>query len=164
MQGRIVGFDPAVLDRAFDVNVKGLLNGMSLVGAAMGQGRGGAIVNIASMSGVAGIPGVVPYTMSKGAMIALTRSAAMELAPDIRVNAIAPGKVLTPFRAKMMGSELSDAEIRALGAWYPLQRVGVPEDVAAAVAFLASDDAAWITGIVLAVDGGKTAGFHDLSV
>jgi NAD(P)-dependent dehydrogenase (short-subunit alcohol dehydrogenase family) len=160
LPGRVVGLDPAMLQRAFDVNVKGTLYGMDIVGATMLEADGGSIVNIASMGAVMGIPGMAPYTTTKGAVISLTRSAAMELAPRIRVNAIAPGKIHTAFRKRMLGTDLTDDEAREIEARIPLQRIGMPGDVAAAVAFLASHDAAFITGIILPVDGGKTAGFH----
>jgi hypothetical protein len=94
----------------------------------------------------------------EGRIVSLTRSAAMELAPRIRVNAIAPGKMHTAFRKRMLGTDLTEAEAREIGAKIPLQKIGMPGDVAAAVAFLASDDAAFTGGIVLPVEGGKTAG------
>lgn len=158
--GAITSWDEATMSRAFDVNVKAVMHGTGIVGGAMAAGAGGAIVNIASMAGITGLCGMAPYTATKGAVVALTRSTAMELAPSVRVNAIAPGKIITPFREKAFGVALSGEEIEAMSATYPLQRVGVADDVAAAVAFLGSDDAAFITGVVLPVDGGRTSGFH----
>jgi len=158
----ISDWDEHIFDRVVAVNLKGLVHGLGIVGRSMRE-RGGAVVNMASMGAVMGIRGLTPYTATKGAILALTRSAAMELAPRARVNAVAPGKVVTPLRARMLGREQTAEELEAQRAFYPLQTVGQPEDVAAGVAFLASDDARFITGVTLPIDGGRTAGFHDFA-
>jgi NAD(P)-dependent dehydrogenase (short-subunit alcohol dehydrogenase family) len=119
------------------------------------QAGGGSVVNVSSAAGTLGVGGLDAYTATKGAIDALTRSMAVEFAPrGIRVNCIAPGMVLTsPGAWKMMEHPLLGPATRALH----LTRLGRPEDVAAAAAFLASDDAAFITGVHLPVDGGATA-------
>ena len=130
------------------VNATGVFYGMRAAIPAM-LGRGGSIINIASIYGPVGAPGYVAYTASKGAVIAMTKVAALEHAADgIRVNAICPGPVRTP-----MSEEESDASVDGT----PLRRRAEPEEISAAVAFLASDDAAYVTGAELAVDGGYLA-------
>jgi NAD(P)-dependent dehydrogenase (short-subunit alcohol dehydrogenase family) len=156
--GTVRSWDPEMYQRMMDVNALGVLHGIAVVGPRMSARGRGAIVTITAIAAGYGLPGIVPYTMSKGAVTALTFAAAMELAPHVRVNAVAPGKVVTPFRERMLGIPTTNADLAAIAATYPLRRVGQPEDIAAAVAFLGSDDAAFITGIVLAVDGGLTAG------
>jgi NAD(P)-dependent dehydrogenase (short-subunit alcohol dehydrogenase family) len=160
--GRLESWDEAAFRRVIDVNVLGVLHGISLLGPRMVKQGSGAIVNITSMAAEYGLAGLTPYTISKGGVSALTRSAAMELAPHVRVNAVAPGKIITPFRERMFGAALTDREIAEIAATYPLRRVGNPEDIAAAVAFLGSDDAAFVTGVILSVDGGRTVGSPDL--
>ncbi len=114
--------------------------------------RGGSVINISSISGQTPAAGLGFYGISKAAVEHLTRTLAVEMGPKIRVNAVAPAVVKTQFaRALYEGKE---AEVAAR---YPLARLGTPEDVAAAVAFLASSDAAWITGQVLNLDGGLLA-------
>jgi len=116
----------------------------------------GAVVNIASAAGVQGASGMSAYSASKGAVMAMTRSLAKEFAPRrVRVNAVAPGVVMTE-SSRMKFALLSEKQISALKSQHPLG-FGTPEDVAKAVAFLGSDDAKWITGHTLAVDGGLTA-------
>jgi NAD(P)-dependent dehydrogenase (short-subunit alcohol dehydrogenase family) len=117
---------------------------------------GGAIVHMASVVGVTGVRNRAAYSASKGAIVALTRNMAMDYAARrIRVNCVCPGFTRTPMTAGLF----ADPErLAALTALHPLGRLGEPEDVAAAVVFLASDEASWITGVALAVDGGFTAG------
>ncbi len=114
---------------------------------------GGSIVNISSISGIAAAPGIGFYGVSKGALITLTLQQAAEFAPGIRVNAVAPAVIKTDFaRALYEGREAEAA------AQYPLQRLGESADVAGPVAFLLSEDAAWITGQTIVIDGGATLG------
>jgi 3alpha(or 20beta)-hydroxysteroid dehydrogenase len=116
---------------------------------ALHRNGGGSIINIASIYGPVGAPGYVAYTASKGAVIAMTKVAALEHAQDrIRVNAICPGPVRTPM-SEQEGDDSVDIT--------PLRRRAEPEEISSAVAFLASDDAIYITGAELAVDGGYLA-------
>ncbi len=131
------------------VNSTGVFYGMRAAIPAMLRAGGGSIVNIASIYGPVGAPGYVAYTASKGAVIAMTKVAALEhAAHGIRVNAICPGPVRTP-----MSEEEGDASVDVT----PLRRRAEPEEISAAVAFLASDDAVYITGAEIAVDGGYLA-------
>ena len=126
---------------------------------SMVDSGGGSIVNITSRLASAGVPGLSIYTASKGAMLSLTRTAAIELAEHgIRVNAVAPGLTRTPLYDEWM-AELPNAEevAREQAAAIPLGRIAEPRDVAAAVSFLASSGAAYITGVSLPVDGGFLA-------
>lgn len=136
----------------FSVNVMGTVYpSQAVVPILMRQG-GGRIVQIASKAGVVGEPGHAAYSASKGAVIALTRAMAIELAPHhITVNAVCPGPVLTDM---LMGVFPDPADRQALGNEAPLGRLGRPEDVAGVVSLLASQDADWITGQVWSVDGG----------
>lgn len=118
------------------------------------QGSGGSIVHIASVAGLSALPYGAGYAASKAGMLALMRSAALELgSANIRVNAVAPGTVRTPVNAEQSTAGDTAEERAAI----PLQRRGVPDDIANAVLFLLSDLASWITGQVLAVDGGSSA-------
>src|SRR5690606_4274012 len=112
---------------------------------------GAAVVNVASVAGLRPAAGIGAYGSSKAALIHLTQQLAAELAPHARVNAVAPAVVRTRFAGPLFEGREDE-----VAAGYPLRRLGMPEDVAAAVAFLASADAAWITGQVLTVDGGRT--------
>jgi 3alpha(or 20beta)-hydroxysteroid dehydrogenase len=131
------------------VNSTGVFLGMRAGLGALRRAGGGSIVNIASIYGPVGAPGYVAYTASKGAVIAMTKVAALEHAADrIRVNAVCPGPVRTP-----MSEEEGDASVDIT----PLRRRAEPEEISSAVAFLASDDAVYMTGAVLEVDGGYLA-------
>ena len=142
-------------DRIFAVNVKALyLSALELVPVFRAQG-GGAIVNIASTAGIRPRPGLTVYNASKGAAILFSKSMAVEFAPDnIRVNAVCPVAGETPLLAEFMGGDTP--ELRAkFAASVPLGRLSQPRDVANAVAFLASEEASFITGVALEVDGGR---------
>jgi len=117
-------------------------------------GEGGVILNMGSTNGLMGYPYYADYNASKAGVIELTRSLALELAPTVRVNAVCPGFILTP----MQEAEYTPEMRRAFAAKVPLGRLGRPEDVAAIFAFLASDDAAFITGQTFVIDGGEIAG------
>ena len=149
--GSLVDLPLAAARKIMEVNVIATLAWVQAVHAAgMGE-RGGAIVNLASVAGVKPAPGISFYGVSKAAVIHLTASLAVELGPTIRVNAVAPAVVKTKFaEALYVGRE---AEVSAA---YPLKRLGVPDDIAGAVAFLASDEASWITGQTFVLDGGVT--------
>jgi NAD(P)-dependent dehydrogenase (short-subunit alcohol dehydrogenase family) len=120
--------------------------------------RGGAIINISSVSGIAGDPKAAPYNAAKGGMNLLTKNMALDYAPHgIRVNAVCPGRIATPMpMTRLQPGEDWETVLAQWGRNIPLGRVGRPEDVAQAVLFLASDEAAWITGTTLVVDGGST--------
>jgi len=147
--------DESWFDRIFAVNVKAVyLSALAVVPVFRGQG-GGVIVNIASTAGIRPRPGLTIYNASKGAAILLTKSMAVEFAPEnIRVNAVCPVAGETPLLAEFMGGDTP--ELRAkFAASVPLGRLSQPRDIANAVAFLVSDEASFITGVALEVDGGR---------
>lgn len=140
------------IEQMFRVNVFAVIELVQLVGRLMARRHAGSIVNIASVTAVLGSPGQMVYSATKGAVISLTKSAAKELAPQgIRVNAVAPGIVKTERFAELYEADGDkiDARIQKIA----LGRLGTPQDIAAACAFLASDRAAYISGQILGVDG-----------
>ena len=141
-------------EHMYRVNVLGVVLPSQTVVPHMRDAGGGVIVHTASKAGVVGEPGHAAYSTSKGAVIALTRAMAVELAPDrIRVNSVCPGPTYTDMLTGILPDE---EDIRALGAEAPLGRVGRPEDIAAAVAYLASSDTDWCTGQAISIDGGMS--------
>lgn len=147
--------DESWFDRIFAVNVKAIyLSALELVPIYRRQG-GGVIVNIASTAGVRPRPGLVVYNSSKGAAISMTKSLAIELAPDnIRVNAVNPVAGETPLLREFMGADTPEIREKFRSS-VPLGRLSTPRDIANTVAFLASDEAAFLTGIAVEVDGGR---------
>ena len=138
-------------DAVLDINLKGAFLVTKAVVKFMMKQRAGAIVNIASVVGIMGNPGQANYTASKAGLIALTKTTAKEMGSrNIRVNAVAPGFIHTA-----MTDKLSEPVKEAMLKMVPLGRLGEPEDVAKAVAFLASDNAAYVNGQTLAVCGGR---------
>jgi NAD(P)-dependent dehydrogenase (short-subunit alcohol dehydrogenase family) len=148
-------------DRVMDVNAKGVfISCRESIRQMLAQDPpGGAVVINGSISGLVGIPGQAPYGPSKGAVVEMTRQLAVEYAGrGVRVNCVCPGTVDTAvLRRAMQMSEDPQAFLDMLLAGHPIGRIGRPEEIAAAVTFLASDEASFITGAVLAADGGYTA-------
>ncbi|MCC8024756.1 MAG: 3-oxoacyl-[acyl-carrier-protein] reductase [Clostridium sp.] len=137
-------------DAVMDTNLKGVFNCIKHISRQMLKQRAGRIINISSVSGVLGNAGQANYCAAKAGVIGLTKSAARELASrGITVNAVAPGFIVTE-----MTDVLSDSVKASLTEQIPMKKLGDPADVAAAVAFLASDHAKYITGQVLSIDGG----------
>lgn len=141
-----------LLEKMYAVNVFAVIDMMQIVSRLMARNGGGSIINMASVTGVVGSPGQVAYSASKGAVIAMTKSAAKELSPmGIRVNAVAPGIIKTERFEELY--EVSGEKIDQRISRIALGRLGTPQDVANAVAFLASDRASYISGQILGVDG-----------
>jgi 3-oxoacyl-[acyl-carrier protein] reductase len=149
--GPMIDLDLGAARKIFEVNALAALSWAQQAHRAWMAEHGGAIVNVASIAGLLAAPGIGFYGASKAMLLHLTAELAVELGPSVRVNAVAPAIVRTAFATALY--EGREAEVSAA---YPLKRLGEPADVAGAVAFLASDDAAWITGHTLVVDGGIT--------
>ena len=149
--GPLMGLDLDAARKILEVNVTAALAWTQAAHAAWMGEHGGSVVNVASVAGTKPAPGIAMYGASKAALIHLTEELAVELGPGVRVNAVAPAVVKTQFaRALYEGRE------EQVAAQYPLKRLGVPEDIGSVVAFLLSDDAGWLTGQTLVVDGGVT--------
>lgn len=155
--GNILDFEEEAWRRVLAVNLDGTFHACQAFARALRDAHApGAIVNITSGAGIVGIPNRLGYSASKFAVSGITKSMSLELAAlGIRVNAVAPGMIRTPMTSTMFQDPESVRKIRAA---HPLGREGEPEDVAAAICFLLSEDAAFITGVVLPVDGGNTVG------
>lgn len=147
--GPIMDVDMGAIDKTWLVNQRAPLVWSRVAFHAVMGDRGGAIINVASVGGLRPSPIIGAYNVSKAALIHLTHQLAFELAPKVRVNAVAPAVVKTK-----LSELLWTADEEAAARTHPLGRLGVPDDVATAITYLASDQASWITGVVLPVDGG----------
>lgn len=149
--GDIVDLELDAARKIFEVNCLAALSWVQQVHRAWMSEHGGAIVNVSSVGGTKPAPGIGFYGASKAMLTYLTEEMAVELGPDIRVNAVAPAVVKTKF-----ATALYEGREDEVASAYPLKRLGVPEDISGVVAFLLSEDAAWLTGQQVVIDGGVT--------
>lgn len=145
---------PEEWNKVLDVNLNGVFYVAQQAAKRMLKQGSGVILNMGSTNALMGYPHYASYNSSKAGVVELTRSMALELAPKIRVNAVCPGYILTP----MQEAEYTPDMLRACESKVPLGRLGKPEDVAAIFAFLASEDADYVTGQCFVIDGGELAG------
>ncbi|WP_280452671.1 SDR family oxidoreductase [Nocardia cyriacigeorgica] len=149
--GPMIDIDMAAARKIIEVNCLAALSWTQQVHKAWMAEHGGAVVNVSSVAGIRPAPGIGFYGASKAMLTYITQELAVELGPGLRINAVAPAVVKTKF-----ATALYEGREQELAETYPLKRLGVPEDIAGAVAFLLSDDAAWVTGQLLVLDGGVT--------
>jgi NAD(P)-dependent dehydrogenase (short-subunit alcohol dehydrogenase family) len=147
--GPMIDIDVPRAQKTFEVNQLAVLMWTSY---AVKAGLAGSVINVASIGGLEVEPGIGWYNVTKAAVLHITKQLAYELAPDIRVNALAPGLIKTNFARALWEGQAGERVV----AHIPLQRLGLPDDVATAALFLASDAASWVTGQTLVVDGGTT--------
>jgi 3-oxoacyl-[acyl-carrier protein] reductase len=151
--GALVDTDEASWDRVYGVNVRGTFQ--VLRGAIPLMADNSSIVILGSTSGIVAHPNAAAYASSKAAVVQLSRTLALELAPKVRVNCVCPGAVKTPLLLSVLGADVEDG-LRRAASESPMRRIAEPDDIAASVLFLASDEARHITGIELVVDGGSS--------
>ena len=148
--GTLMEVDLGASDKTWAVNLRAPLLWVRAAYRASMEKSGGSVVNVSSVGGLRPSPITGSYNISKAGLVHMTRQLAFELAPTVRVNAVAPGVVKTRLSEMLWRDEPAAARM------HPLGRLGTPEDIASAIVFLASDAAAWITGVTLPVDGGLT--------
>ena len=148
----------AVWDEVMAINLWGSFQGCRAAIPALRRRGGGAIVNLASIAAITGVPGALAYATSKGGVLTMTMALAIELAPErIRVNCVCPGSTETPMIEQILGRAAEPAALRGtLAARHPIGRLATADEVAATIAFLASDDASFTTGLAIPVDGGRS--------
>src|SRR5580693_439033 len=151
---KFLDISPEEWEKVLAVNLTGVFYVAQTAARHMWERGSGAILQTASTNGLVGQPFYADYNATKAGVIALTKTMAVELAPKVRVCAVAPGYVLTP----MQRAEYSDAMLAEVNRKIPLRRHAEPAEIAALFAYLASDDAAYVTGQVITIDGGETAG------
>ena len=160
--GSVVTTDEDNWNRTIDINLKGIYLAAKHCIPRIAQRGGGAVTSIASVQGLMTQPGVAAYTATKGAVIAMTRTMALDHAAEgVRVNAVSPGSVDTPMlrsSAELFNPGAVEETVAEWGAVHPLGRVGQPREIARVVLFLSSDDASFMTGANVVVDGGLTVG------
>jgi NAD(P)-dependent dehydrogenase (short-subunit alcohol dehydrogenase family) len=147
--GPVVAADLGAVSKTWQTNQEGPLRYIQAAWGAHMADKGGVILNVASLGGLKPTPGIGVYNISKAALIHMTRQLAIELAPTVRVNALAPGIIKTGFSRALYESDEAGTAARQ-----PMGRLGTPDDVAAAALFLLSDASSWMTGEVVVVDGG----------
>jgi NAD(P)-dependent dehydrogenase (short-subunit alcohol dehydrogenase family) len=151
--GPLIELDHEVARKTFEVNVLGALSWTQRVHRAWMAEHGGTVLNVSSVAGLRPSPGIGYYGATKAMMTHMTQELAVELAPGVRVNAVAPAVVKTRF-----ATALYEGQEEQVSAQYPLRRLGEPDDIGSAAAFLLSDEASWITGQTMVLDGGVTLG------
>jgi NAD(P)-dependent dehydrogenase (short-subunit alcohol dehydrogenase family) len=151
---KFLDITPEEWERVIAVNLTGVFYVAQTAARHMYERGDGVILQTASINGIVGQPFYADYNATKAGVIELTKTMALELAPKVRVNAVAPGYVLTP----MQRAEYSDAMLEEVNRKIPLGRHAKPEEIAALFAYLASDDAVYVTGQVFTIDGGEIAG------
>ncbi len=147
--GPMIETEPAKVRKVLEVNLEGALLLAQASWRTWMRDHGGSILNIASVGGLRAAPFIGIYNASKAALVHMTKQLALELGPDVRVNALAPGLVKTH-----MARALWESDEAGIAARHPMRRIGVPDDIAGAALYFASDLSAWLTGSVLVLDGG----------
>jgi NAD(P)-dependent dehydrogenase (short-subunit alcohol dehydrogenase family) len=151
--GPMIETEPRAVRKVLEVNLEGPLLLMQTAWRSWMREHGGVVINVASLGGIRPSLGIGMYNTSKAALMHMTRQLAVELAPGVRVNALAPGLVKTHFARALYEHDEEGTAVR-----FPMKRLGVPDDLAGAALFLASDASSWMTGDTLVVDGGALVG------
>ncbi|RYF79504.1 MAG: SDR family oxidoreductase [Chitinophagaceae bacterium] len=165
-QASLTEYDLGVFKKVIDINLMGVYFGMRYVIPVMQKQKYGRIVNVASVGGIRGVMNQTPYVATKHAVSGMTKNAALEFGKHgITTNAIAPGAILTPMVAEAF-RQVNPQDPKAAEAEYakanPTKRLGVPEEVAKVVAFLLSDEASYVSGQIIAIDGGQSNSYGDV--